>query len=93
MAGDQNVVGLVGARIEASLSPALHEREAAELGLDYRYKLLDIEQLGIPVDEFGDVLADARSAGMPASTSPIRASRSCCRTSTSSPPDAAALER
>ena len=28
-------VGLIGAGIGASLSPALHEREAAELGLDY----------------------------------------------------------
>jgi len=64
LAGDRNVVGLVGARIDASLSPALHEREAAELGLDYRYELLDIEALGIPVVELGDVLADARRAGM-----------------------------
>ena len=39
-------VGLIGAGIGASLSPALHEREAALLGLDYTYELLDIEELG-----------------------------------------------
>ena len=32
-AGDGFVVGLIGAGIGASLSPALHEREAARLGL------------------------------------------------------------
>ncbi|MER5669608.1 shikimate dehydrogenase [Pseudonocardia alni] len=38
-------VALVGAGIGASLSPALHEREAAALGLDYRYTLLDLDLL------------------------------------------------
>ena len=39
-------VGLIGAGIGASLSPALHEREAALLGLDYAYELLDLDELG-----------------------------------------------
>ncbi|GHF71168.1 shikimate dehydrogenase [Amycolatopsis bartoniae] len=38
-------VALVGAAIGGSLSPALHEREAAALGLDYTYTLLDLETL------------------------------------------------
>lgn len=38
-------VGLVGAGIGGSLSPALHEREAAALGLDYTYRLLDLDHL------------------------------------------------
>src|SRR3954469_24073442 len=38
-------VGLIGAGIGGSLSPALHEREAACLGLDYRYRVLDIDEL------------------------------------------------
>ncbi|GAA1196146.1 shikimate dehydrogenase [Prauserella alba] len=38
-------IALVGAGIGASLSPALHEREATALGLDYRYTLLDLNQL------------------------------------------------
>ncbi|GAB3563809.1 shikimate dehydrogenase [Amycolatopsis endophytica] len=38
-------VALVGAAIGGSLSPALHEREAAALGLDYTYRLLDLDRL------------------------------------------------
>ena len=38
-------VALVGADIGGSLSPALHEREAAALGLDYTYTLLDLDHL------------------------------------------------
>ncbi|KAA9159328.1 shikimate dehydrogenase [Amycolatopsis acidicola] len=38
-------VALVGASIGGSLSPALHEREAAALGLDYTYTLLDLDHL------------------------------------------------
>lgn len=43
-------IGLVGAGIASSLSPALHEREAAELGLTgYRYDLLDLDTRTVPV--------------------------------------------
>ncbi|WP_246089997.1 shikimate dehydrogenase [Nonomuraea deserti] len=38
-------IALVGAGIGGSLSPALHEREARALGLDYRYSLLDLDDL------------------------------------------------
>ncbi|MCG8970352.1 shikimate dehydrogenase [Streptomyces sp. CL12-4] len=38
-------IALVGAAICGSLSPALHEREAAALGLDYTYALLDLDHL------------------------------------------------
>jgi shikimate dehydrogenase len=51
-------VGLIGAGIGASLSPALHEREAAEQGLDYRYTLLEID--GRDVDT---LLDECRRAG------------------------------
>jgi shikimate dehydrogenase len=57
---DGCLVGLIGKGIGTSLSPALHEREADELGLRYLYRLLDLDQLGRPV---GDVLAAARLAG------------------------------
>ena len=44
--GDNTVVvGLIGAGIGASFSPALHEREAALLGFDYEYRLLDLDEL------------------------------------------------
>ncbi len=36
-------VGLIGAEIGESLSPALHEREAELLGLDYSYELLEVD--------------------------------------------------
>ncbi len=40
------VVGLIGAGIGMSLSPALHEREAALLGVDYEYRLYDLDEAG-----------------------------------------------
>ncbi|MBZ9655598.1 shikimate dehydrogenase [Phyllobacterium lublinensis] len=35
--------GLIGAGIQASLTPAMHMREGAAQGLSYRYELLDLE--------------------------------------------------
>jgi shikimate dehydrogenase len=54
------LIGLVGTGIGPSLSPALHEREAGELGLGYTYRLLDLDELGEPV---GEVLKAARAEG------------------------------
>jgi shikimate dehydrogenase len=51
-------VGLIGAGISTSLSPALHEREAAELDLDYGYRLLEIGE-----QDVGELLDRARRAG------------------------------
>jgi shikimate dehydrogenase len=56
-------VGLVGAGIGPSLSPALHEREARRLGLRYRYVRLDLDVLGVPPEGAGDVLTRARAEG------------------------------
>lgn len=56
MPRNHHTTGLIGAGIEGSLSPALHEREAAHLGLGYDYRLLD----GVDV---GSLLASARSDG------------------------------
>src|SRR4051812_13578061 len=57
---DTYVVGLIGAGIGTSLSPALHEREAAELGLPYAYRTLDTDVLGVDV---GEIVARARADG------------------------------
>ncbi|MCR6483882.1 shikimate dehydrogenase [Amycolatopsis sp. OK19-0408] len=54
------LIGLVGSGIGLSASPALHEREAGELGLRYVYRLLDLDVLRRPV---ADVLAAARLTG------------------------------
>ena len=56
MPRDHHTTGLIGAGIAGSLSPALHEREAAHLGLDYDYRLLD-------GSDAGPLLAAARSHG------------------------------
>jgi shikimate dehydrogenase len=53
-------VGLVGSGIDASLSPALHEAEAAAQGLGYRYRLLDIDRLRAGV---GELVERARREG------------------------------
>jgi shikimate dehydrogenase len=57
-------VGLIGAGIGDSLSPALHEREAARLGLDYDYRLFDLDELGREPEEVGAMVREARAMGL-----------------------------
>src|SRR4051794_3268292 len=57
------LVGLIGAGIGTSLSPALHEHEASCLGLAYAYRVLDIEELGVDPEDVGALLEQAREAG------------------------------
>lgn len=45
--GKTYIAGLIGAGIGPSLSPPLHEHEAAVLGLRYAYRLIDIGQAGL----------------------------------------------
>jgi shikimate dehydrogenase len=63
LARDGFLVGLVGAGIGPSLSPPLHEREADELSLSYRYHRIDLDEWGLPADAIGDIVAAARDAG------------------------------
>ncbi|SDK82787.1 shikimate dehydrogenase [Glycomyces sambucus] len=58
-----HLIGLIGAGIGPSLSPALHEREADALGLRYQYRRLDLLDLGIGPERIGDLLAAARLTG------------------------------
>jgi len=60
---DHVLVGLIGAGIGPSLSPALHEREAAHLGIDYSYRRLDLDELHRDPDAVGDLVDEARRAG------------------------------
>jgi quinate/shikimate dehydrogenase (NAD+) len=60
---ERHEVGLVGAGIGASLSPALHEREAAEQGLSYAYRLIDIDERGLSRANVGELLREAHDAG------------------------------
>ncbi|MFG3340781.1 shikimate dehydrogenase [Glycomyces sp. NPDC048151] len=57
------LIGLIGAGIGPSLSPALHEREADEQGLRYLYRRLDLNELGLAPDRVGDLLEAARLTG------------------------------
>lgn len=57
------LVGLIGAGIQASRTPALHEREAAEQGLEYEYRLLDLDLLGMDAEDLPELLATAERAG------------------------------
>lgn len=57
-------IGLLGSGIGSSLSPALHQAEAAAHGLtDYRYELLDLLTLHRRTDEAAAVLREAVEAG------------------------------
>jgi shikimate dehydrogenase len=63
VAKDSFLVGLIGAGIGPSLSPALHEREADRQGLRCLYRLIDIDELGLPPRAVGDLVRAARDLG------------------------------
>ncbi|TIW05089.1 MAG: shikimate dehydrogenase, partial [Mesorhizobium sp.] len=46
----------IGADIQMSKSPALHEMEGRRQGLDYRYELLDFTERGLPASALPDLL-------------------------------------
>ncbi|MDP9793489.1 shikimate dehydrogenase [Catenuloplanes nepalensis] len=54
--------GLIGAGIDASFSPALHETEARRQGLDLHYELIDVDRAGTPAT-LGRLLDDAERDG------------------------------
>lgn len=57
------LVGLIGAGIQASRTPALHEAEAAAQGLRCVYKLIDLEVLGLGADTLPDLITAAERMG------------------------------
>jgi shikimate dehydrogenase len=58
-----HLIGLIGAGIAGSLSPVLHEREAAAQGLRYAYRTLDIDELGLAPGDAGQLARDAVRLG------------------------------
>ncbi|MEV4347229.1 shikimate dehydrogenase [Actinoplanes sp. NPDC049596] len=54
------LVGLIGANIATSMSPALHELEADRHGVRYLYQLIDPSTRGL---DLGDLLVSARRLG------------------------------
>jgi shikimate dehydrogenase len=57
------LVGLVGAGIQRSLTPRLHEKEGDELGMRYMYKLVDLDVLGLSVAALPEILRAAELLG------------------------------
>ena len=57
------LVGLIGAGIQASRTPSMHEHEAAEQGLRCEYRLIDLEKLQVGAEALPDLLKDAESKG------------------------------
>lgn len=57
------LLGLIGARIGRSISPAMHEAAGAALGLDVRYHLIDSTELGLTAADLPRVLDGVRSLG------------------------------
>ncbi len=56
-------LGLVGAGIGASLTPAMQEREGREAGLSLTYRLIDLDRWAMTRADLPDVLAWARRLG------------------------------
>jgi len=57
------LVGLIGTGIQASRTPAMHEREGAAQGLAYVYKIIDLDTLRIGPDALPELITAARRFG------------------------------
>jgi len=57
------LAGLIGAGIQASRTPALHEREGDAQGMRYLYRLIDLDQLKLDSSALPDLLTAAERMG------------------------------
>jgi len=57
------LLGLIGAGIQASRTPTMHEKEAEALGLKCLYQLVDLELLGLGADALPQLLTAAERMG------------------------------
>jgi shikimate dehydrogenase len=57
------LAGLIGAGIQASRTPALHEREGAEQALRLVYRLIDLDTLGVGAQALPELLTAAERMG------------------------------
>jgi shikimate dehydrogenase len=57
------LAGLIGAGIQASRTPALHEREGAAQGLGYVYRLIDLDVLKLDNSALQELLSSAERLG------------------------------
>lgn len=63
MARQAVLCGLIGHGIQASLTPAMHEREGDEQGLRSQYKLIDLHALGLGAEALPELLQAAERMG------------------------------
>jgi shikimate dehydrogenase len=57
------LLGLIGAGIQRSLTPAMHEQEGAAHGLRCLYQIIDLDQLGKTADDVPALLDAAQAMG------------------------------
>src|SRR5258707_6725303 len=57
------LIGLIGAGIQKSLTPSLHEDEARHHGLRLHYQLIDLESTGATVERLPSLIDAARTIG------------------------------
>jgi shikimate dehydrogenase len=57
------LIGLIGAGIQRSLSPALHEEEARHHGLRLHYQLIDLDVAGVGVEVLPELMRAVRIMG------------------------------
>lgn len=57
------VAALIGAGVGPSLTPPMHEREGAWHGINYVYRTVDLDALGIPADGVAGLVDSARDLG------------------------------
>lgn len=57
------LAGLIGSGIQASRTPALHEREGDAQGMRYLYRLLDLDALKLDLSALPDLLTSAQHMG------------------------------
>lgn len=58
------LVGLIGAGIQASLTPPMHMEEGVAQGVRYDYRLIDLDVLGLTAADLPKILADAERSGL-----------------------------
>lgn len=57
------LVGLIGAGIQRSLTPAMHEQEAAQHGLRLHYQLIDLDRSGVGAEVLPSLMQAVRVMG------------------------------
>jgi shikimate dehydrogenase len=57
------LIGLIGAGIQRSLSPALHEEEGRHHGLRVHYQLIDLDAAGVGAEALPELMRAARVMG------------------------------